>query len=266
MNSPRALESPAARAAASPKEELNRKRRTRGSPAINRRNDARAPNWEGSTMNTNSKSSVTLDFSAEISKVTDDFEFVFIVEPSQFGALASLRRLMAGEPRVRLFRFNSSFGEAAALAAGLSRARGEFIFTLASYYQVRPETFRQVYELLNQNKDVVVTRRYPRIDSNFGRFPSFVFHWIASRLSGIAFHDGSCGFRGIRRESARELTVYGDLHPFLPALANRQGDRFEELKALQHPLNTRAGVRGPGAYASRLLALFTLFFLMKFIN
>jgi len=206
------------------------------------------------------------DFSAEISKVTDDFEFVFIVEPSQFGALASLRRLMAGEARVRLFRFNSSFGEAAALAAGLSRARGEFIFTLASYYQVRPETFRQVYELLNQNKDVVVTRRYPRIDSNFGRFPSFVFHWIASRLSGIAFHDGSCGFRGIRREAARDLTVYGDLHPFLPALANRQGYRVVEINALQHPLDTRAGVRGPGAYASRLLALFTLFFLMKFIK
>src|ERR1043166_4750212 len=144
------------------------------------------------------------DFSAEISKVTDDFEFIFIVEPSQFGALASLRRLMAGEPRVRLFRFNSSFGEAAALAAGLSRARGEFIFTLASYYQVRAERFRQFYELLlNQNKDVVFTRRSPRIDSNFGRFPSFVFHWIASRLSGIAFHDGSCGFWGICREGAR---------------------------------------------------------------
>ena len=57
------------------------------------------------------------DFSKAISEVSDNFEFVFVVEPSQFAALASLRRLMTRDPRVRLFRFNSCFGEAAALAA-----------------------------------------------------------------------------------------------------------------------------------------------------
>ena len=206
------------------------------------------------------------DFSKAISEVSDNFEFVFVVEPSQFAALASLRRLMTRDPRVRLFRFNSCFGEAAALAAGLSRAQGEFVFTLASYYQVGPGAFRQVYELLKQGKDVVVTRRYPRIDSSFGRFQSFIFHWIASRLSGVTFHDGSCGFRGMRREAAQGLTIYGDLHPFLPALANRQGYRVAELNAPQHPLDAQRGVLRPGVYASRLLALVTLFFLMKFIE
>ena len=42
------------------------------------------------------------DFSKAISEVTDNFEFVFVVEPSQFAALVSLRRLMTRDPRVRL--------------------------------------------------------------------------------------------------------------------------------------------------------------------
>ena len=90
-------------------------------------------------------------------------------------------------------------------------------------------------ETLTQNADLVVARRHPRIDSPFNRIQSFVFHWIASGLSGKAFHDVSCGFRGMRREVARDLTVYGDLHRFIPTLADKQGYRVIELNTAQHP-------------------------------
>jgi glycosyltransferase involved in cell wall biosynthesis len=202
------------------------------------------------------------DFSREVARVTQSFEFIFIVDGSQAKALDSLRSLH--DERVRVFRFNGCFGESAALDAGFKQARGQFIFTLSAYYQVQPSSFHQVYETLKEKADLVVTRRYPRIDSPFNRIQSFGFHWIASRLSGTAFHDVGCGFRGMRREVASNLTVYGDLHRFIPTLADRQGYRVIELNTAQHPQDAHTRVHGLRVYARRLLDIFTLFFLMKY--
>jgi glycosyltransferase involved in cell wall biosynthesis len=205
------------------------------------------------------------DFSEQISKVTASFEFLFVVDASQANALRDLCSLQARDHRVRVYRFNACFGEAAALEAGFKKARGELVFTLASYYQVQPNCFHSVYEAL-MSADVVITRRYPRIDSLFNRLQSFVFHWITARLSGRPFHDVTCGFRGMRGEVAKSLTIYGDLHRFIPALAEKQGYRVMELNAPQHPLDVRTRIHGARVYARRLLDIFTLFFLMKFIK
>jgi glycosyltransferase involved in cell wall biosynthesis len=204
------------------------------------------------------------DFSGQISQVTGSFEFLFVVDASQAGALRDLCSLQARDSRVRVYRFNACFGEAAALDAGFKKARGELVFTLASYYQVQPNSFQPVYEALMHNADVVITRRYPRMDSRFNRMQSVVFHWITAPLSGKPFHDVSCGFRGMRGEVARTLTLYGDLHRFIPALAEKQGYRVVELKATQHPQDVHTRIHGVRVYGRRLLDIFTLFFLVKF--
>jgi glycosyltransferase involved in cell wall biosynthesis len=206
------------------------------------------------------------DFARQISCVTQSFEFLFIVSPLKIAALAALRLLAERDPRVRLFRFNSHLGEAAALAAGFSKARGEFLFTLAPRFQVQPESFLKVYEALKQDTDLVVTQRESRNASSLGRLQTLIFHRIASRMSGVRLHDVSCGFRGMRREVSQTITIYGDLHRFLPALANKQGFRVAEIKVPRHPLNGLATAQGVGEYFARALDILTLFFIMKFVK
>ena len=206
------------------------------------------------------------DFARQISCVTQSFEFLFVVSPSKLAALAALRLLAERDPRVRLFRFNSHLGEAAAIAAGFSKARGEYLFTLAPHFQVQPETFLKVYEALKQDSDLVVTHRDARNTSSFDRFQSRIFHRIASRMAGVSLHDVSCGFRGMRREVSQAITIYGDLHRFLPALATKHGFRVAEIRAPRHPLDSRARAHGVCEYAARALDILTLFFIMKFVK
>lgn len=203
------------------------------------------------------------DFSVQIERITPRFEFLFVVDASQQCALATLRQIQDRDPRVRVLLFNGCFGESAALDAGFAKARGELVFTLASYYQVESEAFSRVYDMLAQ-ADLVVTRRFPRVDSTFNRLQAAVFHGIFSGLCGIKLRDITCGFRGMRHEVARHLTLYGDLHRFIPALAIKRGFRVVELDAPQHPKDARTRIHGIGVYVRRLLDVFTLFFLMKF--
>src|SRR5206468_7984078 len=113
---------------------------------------------------------------------------------------------------------------------------------------------------------LVVTHRDARNTSSFDRFQSRIFHRIASRMAGVSLHDVSCGFRGMRREVPQAITIYGDLHRFLPALATKHGFRVAEIRAPRHPLDGRAKAHGVGEYAARALDILTLFFIMKFVK
>ena len=205
-----------------------------------------------------------LDFSAAVARVTDSFEFIFVVDASQVNALPVLKKMVQSYSGIRVYGFNGYFGEATALDAGFASARGRFVFTLASYYQVVPEAFETVYRALMNRSDLVVSRRHPRVDSSFNRAQSGTFHYLSYLLSGYRFHDVSCGFRGMRRELTQEIPLYGDLHRFLAALAMKRGYRVTEVAAPQHPQDARTRIHRIADYAHRLLDLMNLFFLMKF--
>jgi hypothetical protein len=91
-----------------------------------------------------------------------------------------------------------------------------------------------------------------------------VFHWLTARLTGAVFHDLTCGLRGMTREVAESLTLYGDLHRFIPVLAKRQGFRIAEVAVGQHPLDHGMRLRAPGVYLRRMLDILIVLFLAKF--
>ena len=50
--------------------------------------------------------------------------------------------------------------------------------------------------------------------------PSRLFNFITRKLSGVALHDFNCGFKAYRREIFDSVALYGELHRFIPVLAN----------------------------------------------
>jgi glycosyltransferase involved in cell wall biosynthesis len=149
-------------------------------------------------------------------------EFIFIVDGPKFeDAYAQLCAMKETDREIRIIRFRRAFGEAAALAVGFEHARGETIITLSPYFQVEPHELLKMMAKLEAGADLVISHRYPRIDSILNRTQSYVFHWLIRRLTGLKFHDLSCGMRIMKREVAKELELYGDLHRFIPILAWR---------------------------------------------
>jgi glycosyltransferase involved in cell wall biosynthesis len=176
--------------------------------------------------------------------------------------LRELQREAADE--VAIILLGGSFGESAALTVGLERARGTHIVTLAAYFQVEPRGVGAAFAALDAGADMVVGRRYPRIDSRFNRAQSSLFHAIVRGLTSTDFHDISCGFKVMKRQVARELNIYGGLHRFIPVLALNRGFTVHEVPLTQRDEDRSTRYHGTGVYLGRLLDILTIFFLMKF--
>jgi len=193
------------------------------------------------------------------------FEFIFVVDGTRFAqADEQLGRMRETHKGIRVIRFSRTFGEATALAVGFEHARGRVIVTMPSYFQVEPEALVQMFARLEAGADLVISRRFPRIDSVLNRAQSYVFHWLIRRLTGVKFHDLGCGMRVMKGEVIKELELYGDLHRFIPLLALRLGFKVEEVEVKQSQKDSGLRVASIGTYFRRFLDILTVFFITKF--
>jgi glycosyltransferase involved in cell wall biosynthesis len=206
-----------------------------------------------------------LDYSREISATKLSYEFIFVVDGPKHEVLEILQNLKKEHGHISLIVLNRSFGEATALSAGFHRAKGKIIVTLASYCQVEPHEIHRMFKKVSEDEeDLVVARRYPRIDSRFNRLQSWIYHRIIRAVIGTGYHDVSCGLRVMKRKVADEISLYGDLHRFFPISAYQLGFRVSEVPVRQSPQDTRIRVKRPGVYLRRLIDIVTFFFLFKF--
>ncbi len=192
-------------------------------------------------------------------------EFIFVVDGQKFvPASEQLCAMQKTHGEIRVIQLSKAFGEATALAVGFEQARGQIIITLSPYFQVEPAELLKMIARLEAGVDLVVSRRYPRIDSVFNRAQSYVFHWLIRRLTGSAYHDLGCGMRVMKKAVAKELELYGDLHRFIPLLALRLGFKVEEVAVRQSQQDAGLRVAGIGIYVRRFLDILTVFFITKF--
>jgi len=202
-------------------------------------------------------------FGRELDARLHEYEFLFVFD-GRFTPSPELVALARENEGVRILRFAREFGETAALRLGIEKSRGNLILTLPAYFQVQPAGIRLLLDAVMGGADMAVANRSPRLDSWLNRIQSRAFHSIVGGVSDQRFHDMACGVRVLRREVARALPLYGDLHRFIPALALREGYRVEEVAVPQHPSDARTRVYGPGVYLRRLLDIAAFFFLAKF--
>src|ERR1700738_3845211 len=64
--------------------------------------------------------------SRSVAQVTDRYELVFVDDRSRDDGWEVLRRIAAGDSRVRAFRLSRNFGQHAAITAGLAQSRGRW--------------------------------------------------------------------------------------------------------------------------------------------
>lgn len=205
-----------------------------------------------------------IEFSTAFEKLNKSYEFIFVVNAYFGDAIGELKELKADNPSIKIIKLNKNYGESTALKIGMEKARGEYIFTLASYFQVKPETISAIWEELNNGFDLVITRRFPRTDSKLNRLQSLIFHWLIRKIITTDYHDISCGLRGMKRNVLEEIDLYGDLHRFVPVLADKYGFKIKEIKAGQRKEDIAMRMAGPGIFVRRLLDLLTVFFIIKF--
>lgn len=205
------------------------------------------------------------EYSRELRRLRKTAEFIFVVNKLDEPAVAEVRDLTSeSAEEVSLVLLRGDFGEATLLNAGFDQARGQTILTLAAYEQVGPEGLERAFALLGPSVDIVVGRRFPRVDSAFNRLQNWLFHRLVGFLTSTSFNDVSCGFRLMKRVVAEKLKLYGGLYRFIPLLAWQQGFSVCELPLRQRQEEAATRYYGLATYLKRILDILSLVFLMRF--
>jgi hypothetical protein len=93
------------------------------------------------------------------------------------------------------------------------------------------------------------------------RLPSVAANALISRITGVALHDYGCTLKAYRRDLARRLMLYGEMHRFVPAIAAEQGARIAEVAVNFRPRQSGISKYGPGRIIRTILDLLTVRFL-----
>ena len=161
-------------------------------------------------------------------------------------------------------RFRRNFGKAAALSAGAEICTGEIVITMDADLQDDPQEIPRFIQKLDEGFDVVSGWKQVRHDPLHKVFPSRVFNWLVSSLTGVKLHDHNCGFKAYRREIFDEVELYGERHRFIPVLAAARGWKPSEIVVEHHARRFGHSKYGFSRMIKGFLDLMTIYLLTGF--
>ena len=204
------------------------------------------------------------ELQAALEPLAEEWEAVFVDDGSVDGSFAALTRLHDGNENVRVVRLRRNFGKAAALAAGFGQARGETVVTIDADLQDDPAEIPRLLVKLEEGFDLVSGWKTRRRDPLRRRVLSRIFNWVTGRVSGLRLHDMNCGLKAYRAEVVRGMPLYGELHRFIPVLAQYRGFRVAELPVNHRPREHGRSRYGVERYVRGFLDLLTVSFIGRY--
>ena len=195
-------------------------------------------------------------------------EFIFIDDHSTDATPKILAELANEDPRVVGIRLKRNYGQTVALAAGFDYAGGDVIISMDGDLQHDPADIPLLLSAMEETGcDIVSGWRKRRVD-NFllRRLPSRIANIVMSKLSGVKIHDFGTTFKAYRRDTIKQIRLYGEMHRFIPALASWNGATVAEV-----PIRNivRPGGRSHYGLSRTIRVLFdllTIRFLIKYVT
>jgi glycosyltransferase involved in cell wall biosynthesis len=190
-------------------------------------------------------------------------EIIFVDDGSTDGSVDVLRDLRARDRRVKIISFRRNYGKSAALSAGFKAARGEVVVTIDADLQDNPEEIPELVAKLDEGYDLVSGWKMNRRDPITKTLPSRLFNLTTSLVSGIRIHDFNCGLKCYRGEVVKRISIYGELHRFIPVIAGWEGFRVTEKRVTHFERKYGQSKFGAARLLNGMFDLMTVMFLTR---
>lgn len=201
-----------------------------------------------------------------LAPLSKPYEVICVDDGSGDESFNVLKDLTNRHPELRAVQFRRNFGQTAAMQAGLDLARGQYVAFLDADLQNDPADIPRMLDHLRENElDMVAGWRADRQDTLLSRrLPSVIANRLISSTTKVRLHDYGCSLKVMTSDTAKQLRLYGEMHRFIPAIANWDGAKIEEMA-----VNHRARQFGESKYGiSRtvrvILDLIVVLFVQKF--
>ncbi|MGB7291984.1 MAG: glycosyltransferase family 2 protein [Thermodesulfobacteriota bacterium] len=200
-----------------------------------------------------------------LTKTDKAYEIIFVDDGSTDSSFENLKKLQKQDDRIQVIRFRRNFGQSAAFSAGFDYASGDVIVTMDADLQNDPRDVPKLLNKLEDGYDLVSGWRINRRDGYLTRrLPSRIANFIISIITEVKLHDYGCSLKAYRREVAKNIKLYGELHRFIPALASWMGIRVGEIPVNHAPRRSGKSKYGIMRAVRVLLDLVTVKFLLGY--
>ena len=191
-------------------------------------------------------------------------QIIFVDDGSNDGSWPILAEMAKQDPDITSIRLRRNFGKAAALEVGVHEATTDIIITMDADLQDDPSEIPNFLSKLDEGYDVVSGWKEVRKDKAHKVLPSKLFNYVTARLTGVTLKDMNCGFKAYRREVFDTISLYGELHRYIPVLADSVGYRVGEIPVKHHPRKFGFSKYGLKRYSRGFLDLLTTLMITRF--
>jgi glycosyltransferase involved in cell wall biosynthesis len=196
-----------------------------------------------------------------------DWELVYVDDGSTDGTFEELTKLAGRDARVKVVRLRRNFGQAAAMQAGIDAASGDLVATMDGDLQNDPADLPLLVAKLDEGYDMVLGERANRQDKVLLRkVPSKIANALIRKVTKVPFRDFGCTIRVLKADLARNLRIYGEMHRFIPVLANNLGARVAQIPVRHHARRAGKSKYGIGRTGRVLLDLLTIKFFSGYLT
>lgn len=163
------------------------------------------------------------------------YEVIFIDDGSTDNSWEEIRSLSAEDNRIKGIRFNRNYGKSAALQTGFRASCGKVVVTLDADLQDSPDEIPELYRMITEEGYHLISGwKKKRKDPVSKTIPSRFFNFVTRKISGIPIHDFNCGLKAYRSEVVKSITVYGEMHRYIPVIAKWAGFNKITEKVVEH--------------------------------
>ncbi len=163
------------------------------------------------------------------------YEVIFIDDGSTDATWNVITRLQQENNAIKGLRFNRNFGKSAALHTGFQIAQGRVVITMDADLQDSPDEIPELYRLIAEEKFHLVSGWKKKRHDPFSKtFPSKFFNYVTRKISGISLHDFNCGLKSYDARVVKNISVYGEMHRYIPVIAKWAGFTRITEKAVEH--------------------------------
>lgn len=195
------------------------------------------------------------------------YEILFIDDGSTDRSWEIVEQLSKNHDEIQGIRLRRNYGKSDALQTGFERSTGRFVVTMDADLQDDPNEIPAMIEKLEKGAELVSGWKKKRHDPISKTIPSRFFNSVTRWVTGIKLHDFNCGLKAYRKEVVKNITLYGEMHRYVPLLAKWEGfGRIEEQVVQHHPRKYGKTKFGISRFLNGFLDLVTLLFINRYLS
>ena len=163
------------------------------------------------------------------------YEVILVDDGSTDTSWEVINALTKSNKAVKGISFSRNYGKSAALNTGFDFCSGSVVITMDADLQDSPDEIPDLYHLIADEKyDLVSGWKKKRYDPISKTIPSKFFNSVTSLISGIDIHDFNCGLKAYRAKVVKSISIYGEMHRYIPVIAKWNGFIKITEKPVQH--------------------------------